>query len=87
MGGGHKKEPDLDNFVKRLSSKQSKCTEELRAVFDCMLRNTALDADTNCNKQRAALAMCVQSARNSGTRSKIASELKRVASLWKKFGH
>lgn len=86
MGAG-KKEPELDNFVKKLSQNQSKCTEELRALFECMLRNSMVDVDQNCGRQRAALALCAQKSAGKGARSKIASELKRVASLWKKFGY
>jgi hypothetical protein len=86
MGRGARKEPDLDNFVKRLGKGQSACTEELRALFDCMLRSGLADVDASCGKQRVALAMCAQNAGGRGVKSKLAAELKRVASLWKKFG-
>ncbi len=36
MGRGSRKEPDLTNLSKKLTSQRIECTEEIKSLMDCM---------------------------------------------------
>lgn len=85
MGG---REPDISGLAKKLTKKKLDCTVEIRDMMDCMMKFSLSDADGLCMKQRAALALCARQAANKpGARSELAYHLRRLTTLWKKFGY
>lgn len=81
------REPDLTKLAKKLTSKQLACTEEIKLLMDCMMRQGMLDADTVCQRQATAAMLCLQTAtKASSARAELGKRLQLMSKLFRRNG-
>ncbi|KAF8059374.1 hypothetical protein HT031_005179 [Scenedesmus sp. PABB004] len=84
MGG---RAPDLSKLAKTLTSKRLECTDEIKVLMDCMMRQGLLDADTACQRQATAAILCLQTAtKASSARAELGRRLEFVSRMFRRHG-
>ncbi|KAI8471054.1 MAG: hypothetical protein J3K34DRAFT_418402 [Monoraphidium minutum] len=87
MGRNSRKEPDLSTLSKKLTSQRLECTEEIKALMECMARQGLVDADGGCTRQRGAALLCMRHAVKKDTaRAELNQRLQRIVGLFRRFG-
>ncbi|GBF96543.1 hypothetical protein Rsub_09126 [Raphidocelis subcapitata] len=87
MGRNARKEPDLRGLSKKLTSQRIECTEEIKALMDCMARQGLVESDESCTRQRGAALLCMKHATKRDTaRAEINMRLQRITALFKRYG-
>ncbi|WIA15840.1 hypothetical protein OEZ86_007379 [Tetradesmus obliquus] len=81
------KEPDLSKLAKTLTSKRLECTDEIKVLMDCMMRQGILEADTGCQRQATAAIICLQTAtKASSARKELGRRLEVVTRMFRRHG-